>query len=617
MVIGFHRESSAKMNESLHLLENECPPPASTGNPPSGGFLWVVIRHAVPVCILVLAPFLLTYPLGFHLSTHMFAPGDNFITLWTTAWQVHALQSPEDTFWNANIFHPFPRTLALSVLRAVYIPFGWLVLTIWDNPILMENGILLGSIMFSGLGMYWYCYQMTQNPLAALLAGLIFTCNPERFARIPHPHQINPVFWGPAFLMLIRYLDTRRPVYAAGLVLFAFLQFLTSIYLFVFLLISLLVLLVSEWPRWKRHIREVGLTGLLSIAVLVVCVTPWGVPYVINRISYPFADGQDWLIDLSARPADFLMARHLNGLYGWTEKVFAVDRVNTDMIPPNFLFPGWLPVILLIAGIGIGRRIHNDSAARLVRQGFWLAVVGFLFAFGPWLHLGTEATSIPMPAWLFYRYVPGFSVIRDPSRFSIILTAGLALAAAGAVVLMSQRFPGWRTGIGGVLVFLFGMECLNRPLPLQAIPYGRGIPQVEQWLAQRPERVIVSYPLRYNLAYMYFSIWHWKRLINGWTGYMPVNFFEDEQRLNTLPSPEALETLRRRGAELIVIYRRFVTDPPFLSLQPEEEPGVRYYLSELQKRPDLFEPLYDDGAAAVFRFRGNMAHSVPLPPGNR
>nr|HQH74446.1 hypothetical protein [bacterium] len=238
------------MNESLHPLEDECPPAASGGDRPSGGFRREALRHAAPVTVLVLAPFLLTYPLGFHLSTHMFAPGDNFITLWTTAWQVHALQSPDDTFWNANIFHPYPRALALSVLRAVYIPFGWLILTLWDNPILMENGILLGSIMLSGLGMYWFCYRMTQNPLAALLAGLIFSCNPERFARIPHPHQINPVFWGPALFMLIRYLDTRRRGFAAGLVLCAFLQFITSIYLFAFLLIVLLVVFLTEWPRW-------------------------------------------------------------------------------------------------------------------------------------------------------------------------------------------------------------------------------------------------------------------------------------------------------------------------------------------------------------------------------
>ncbi len=598
------------MNESLHPLEDECPPAASGGDRPSGGFRREALRHAAPVTVLVLAPFLLTYPLGFHLSTHMFAPGDNFITLWTTAWQVHALQSPDDTFWNANIFHPYPRALALSVLRAVYIPFGWLILTLWDNPILMENGILLGSIMLSGLGMYWFCYRMTQNPLAALLAGLIFSCNPERFARIPHPHQINPVFWGPALFMLIRYLDTRRRGFAAGLVLCAFLQFITSIYLFAFLLIVLLVVFLTEWPRWKDHVREVGVTGLVSIAGLAGCVAPWATPYVINRIGYQFADGSGWLIDLSARPADFLMARHLNWLYGWTEKAFAVDRVNAAMIPPNFLFPGLVPVVLLIVAILWMRGVENDPARRLIRQGTALAAVGFLFAFGPWLHLGTQSTPIPMPAWLFYRFVPGFSVIRDPSRFSIVLSAGLALAAAGMVTMLHGRMPRWRNAAGWALVLLLGIECLNRPLPLQAIPHGHGIPKVEQWLAQRPERVVVSYPLRYNLAYMYFSIWHWKRLINGWTGYMPVNFFEDEQRLNTLPSPESLETLRRRGAELIVIYRRFETDPPFLSLQPEEEPGVRYYLGELQKRPDLFEPLYDDGAAAVFRFRENIENPV-------
>lgn len=214
-----------------------------------------------------------------------------------------------------------------------------------------------------------------------------------------------------------------------------------------------------------------------------------------------------------------------------------------------------------------------------------------------------------MPAWILYA-LPGVSVIRAPARFAILASMGLAMVLASVFASWQSRFQWGRRAWPIVLACLVFLECLNRPLPLQRIPRGEGIPQVERWLASRPERVVVYYPLRYHLAYMYFSCWHWKRLINGWSGYLSKEMLEDERRMNLLPTPEAIETLQRRGAELIVIYSRFDTDPPFLFLQPEEEQGVRYYLGELRKRPDMFEPVYEDGSATVFRFWREQAQEM-------
>ena len=96
---------------------------------------WII--HLCACLTLMLAPLIPTFPLGGHLASHFYMPGDNFITMWTNAWEVHALEDPKDSFWNANIFYPHQRTLALSVLRAIYIPFAALVLHLTDNPVLM------------------------------------------------------------------------------------------------------------------------------------------------------------------------------------------------------------------------------------------------------------------------------------------------------------------------------------------------------------------------------------------------------------------------------------------------------------------------------------------------
>ncbi len=565
--------------------------------------------HLLSVTLAVLAPLIVTYPLALQSADAMFHPGDNFITLWTTAWQVHALTAPDETFWNANILHPYPRTMALSVLRVIYILFAWLALTLMQNPVWMENWIILGSMILSGLGMYWFCYALTRSRLAALLAAIVFTCNPERFSRMPHPHQLNPIFFGPALLMAFRYWERYRWKYALGAIVCLYLQFLTSIYLSFFLGIALLITAAVEYPAWRDRARNVGITAVVCLVLWALAAAPFAAPYLMNRLQWEYSDATDWLIDSSARPADYLMAWHHNLLYGWTESAFAVPRAIEGMIPPNFLFPGLIP--LLIWGVG-SLWMHSEpqlDLRRLFRQGTWLAVAGILFSFGPWLHWGTRATTIPMPAWILYA-LPGVSVIRAPARFAILASLGLAMILAAVFTSLQARIK-WRRRVWAVtLAGLVFLECLNHPLPLQQIPRGEGIPTVEHWLASRPERVVVYYPLRYHLAYMYFSCWHWKRLINGWSGYLSKEMLEDERRMNLLPSPEAIETLRRRGAELIVIYSRFDTDPPFLFLQPDEEQGVRYYLGELRKRPDLFEPVYENGSASVFRFWGERVQEM-------
>ncbi|MEW6237274.1 MAG: hypothetical protein AB1656_17970 [Candidatus Omnitrophota bacterium] len=569
----------------------------------TGQFWEITRRHAGLLLLVAAAPLIVTYPLALHASNSMFAPGDNFITMWTTLWQVHALSTPGEHFWDANIFYPYPRTAALSVLRIIYVPFAASILWLTHNPVLMENLIQLGSIILSGVGMYIYCYWLTRHRLAAALAGILFTCCPERFGRLPHPHQVSPIFFAPALLSLSLFLKKHQNRYAVLAAFCLFLQFLTSIYLFVFTAVALAALIASDLDLWRWEYRRVVSVGGMLLIIILLVIAPFAAPYLINHFTYQFKDAFEWTVDLSARPGDYFVARSMNLLDGWTESAFGVPRFITGMIPPEFLLPGFAALTLFAFGIYLLFRQDNIHK-RTLRFGVILAAVGFVLSLGPYLHIGTEPTRIPLPALLLYKFIPGFSVIRAPARFSILVTAGVAIAAAGAVAYWMESEKRWKRLLINALSIIACLECLNKPLVLQAIPIGKGIPKVEQWLAQRPERVVVSYPLRYHLSYMYFSYWHWKRLINGWTGYMANDFMKDESALNLLPSPESIETLKRRGAELIVIYRRFDTDPPFITFLPEENEGVQYYISELKKRPELFELVYDDGAAAAFRFLG-------------
>lgn len=559
----------------------------------------ILAKHALAILLLLLSPAFITLPLVFHLDSHMYMPGDNFITMWTTAWQVHALADASDSFWDANIFYPYPRTIALSVLRVIYVPFAAIVLWFTNNPVLMENLIILLSMGLSGIGVYVLLYSLTNNIPASFLGALYFCICPERFARIPHPHQINPLFVAPAVYACIHYSHSKQTKWAVLTFLFLFLQFLTSIYIFLFTCIALLIVFLVDIPVWYQQWKNVLLTCMIGLCGIAILIIPFAYPYIQNRMQYDIADTGAMVLDLSARPTDYLCAFEHNLLYGWTSSVFNIPRAMSGSIPPEFLFPGLLAVGMFFYAIYLSVMKKIQWKNNPVLYGICIALAGVILTFGPELHLGTESTQIKMPAYFLYEFVPGFSVLRAPARFSLLVTFGISLVVGGVVTWLWNHSR-YKKLIYVLFVFGIVLESTNKPVPLYPIPHGEGIPSVQQWLKDQPQQVIVCYPLRYHLDYMYFSTYHWKKLINGWSGYIPNELFGDEIALKTLPSPEAESVLQRRGAELIVIHHQYDTTPHFRDFVDEEVEQSKALRQQLLAKPDDYELIYDNPNASVF-----------------
>ncbi len=59
---------------------------------------------------------LLTYPLSAHLATAVEDRQDALLNVWIMAWDGHQLLADPLHLFDANIFYPYPRTLAYSEL---------------------------------------------------------------------------------------------------------------------------------------------------------------------------------------------------------------------------------------------------------------------------------------------------------------------------------------------------------------------------------------------------------------------------------------------------------------------------------------------------------------------
>jgi len=140
--------------------------------------------------------------------------GDSLLNAWILAWDAdHLLRFFSGDFsaltgvWNANIFHPEPLTLAYSehlFAQAVQIlP----VYALTGNIILSYNLLFLSTFVLSGLGTYLFVREVTGNPRAAFVAGVIYAFAPYRVPQFAHLQVISSQWMPFALYGLRRYFD--------------------------------------------------------------------------------------------------------------------------------------------------------------------------------------------------------------------------------------------------------------------------------------------------------------------------------------------------------------------------------------------------------------------------
>ena len=191
-----------------------------------------VLRRAIVAALLlfVVLSLVLTYPLGLHMADAVEDRQDALLNVWITAWDGHQLLSDPLRLFDANIFYPYPHTLAYSELL---LGNGLLALPITaatGNPVLGYNVALLLSFVLSGLGPYLLVSRLTRSPGAGLVAGTILSFSAYRMTNLAQA-QLLTTQWMPFALLALLLLMCRPTARRVTIfVLFFCLQALSSFY---------------------------------------------------------------------------------------------------------------------------------------------------------------------------------------------------------------------------------------------------------------------------------------------------------------------------------------------------------------------------------------------------
>ncbi|RPJ76728.1 MAG: DUF3108 domain-containing protein [Acidobacteria bacterium] len=499
----------------------------------------------------------LTWPLVLHPFSRLAAPigpGDPYLNLWILGWDLRTLGSDPlalltGRVFQANIFFPAEQTLAFSdhlLLQALIV---WPLWAVTHDLVFCYNALLFLSFLASAWTMYLLARAVTGSAAGACLAGFAWGFLPFRYAHLLHLQLQSLYFLPLAFLFLHRLMAGRRRRDAAWLGVCAALQAISSVYWGVIGAIGLvagatgLMIGIGRW-RSLLIVRRLVLAGVLGAAL----VAPVAWPYWQVQRREGFSRNLYEAAQHAASPASYLRVPPGNLLYGRTGLLRAQSDATGSRRngPERELFPGL--TVLALAAVGVWRGWRGDARPTALAM-LLVAGLGFVLSSGPdgfrWLYS------------LFHRGVFGFQAIRAPGRFGALTAFSLVvLAALGLRELMRALPP--RAGRSRALALgatgLLVLEFVNVPLP--TVPAPRLSTPAGEWLAAAEGPGAVLYlPLDADLGNtppMLDSLQHGRPIVNGYSGQRPSFYMGLVDRLNTVPSAEALWELRDLGVRFVV-----------------------------------------------------------------
>jgi hypothetical protein len=302
--------------------------------------------------------------------------GDSVLNMWIMAWDCEQLLailrgdlSRIATFFDANIFYPARLTLAYSehlIPQAIQI---FPVYVVSRNPILCYNLIFLSTYVLSGLGMYLLVRELTGDGRAAFIAGLLFAFAPYRLPQSSHVQVLSSQWMPFAFYGFTRYFDSRRIRPLAGAAAALVLQNLSCGYYLLYF--SPFAGLYVLWEMWRRDLwrdRQVW-SQLVVAAIAVVAVTaPFLVPYAELRNELFGARTLGEVARYSADVYSYVTPFSEQRIWGRTLAGFPR--------PEGELFPGAIPLVLALVGVGIGwSRTDAVAEGRGYRTPAWVVAL--------------------------------------------------------------------------------------------------------------------------------------------------------------------------------------------------------------------------------------------------
>jgi hypothetical protein len=545
---------------------------------------------AVAVLTYVLLAAASFYPQSLRPRDTVAYVGDSLESAYLVAWNVHQFFRAPARLFEANVLYPHHRALAFTDHRLL--PSLAVAPVVWatNNPVLASNVAIALACLLAAFGARRLALVLGAEPIGAWAAGALYGFHTYQVNEAPRLNVIAHGFIPLALAELILYLRTgerRRAWTCAGLML---LQGWSANYhlLYGSMLIAL-VLAIAVAVRPRAVLPRLPVL-LAAAAVAALLFAPIAVPYVRAAREQGYVRGLPVGIDLQ----HYVSTAPYNFIYG----AIGAD-VRLQQRGPHFV--GF--VSLALAAFALGAWL-----VRRDREQAWVPAAAALALLFVVLSLGRDIVVFghhvgPGPYRLLHRFVPGFQLVRIPERLSLLAMLFVALLVARALGLVRPR------PLALVLAALVPLEHLSRLSASERVPVGRRVPEVYRWLAAQPVVALAEVPIhgeglvREETLEMYFSAYHFRRLIHGYTAYPPLLTRVLRRVAAQFPWDGALAIFQRLGIDTVVVHHgRPLGEDLALRLRDTRQRDPETLAQSLRRaRLDLYDRLPAAVAAGAIR----------------
>jgi len=550
------------------------------------------LLDALVLCLFIALTALLTWPMVARWSSAVLGPpGDNLEYVWKMWWLKEAVVTRGiSPFFNPDVFYPYGYPVALSETTLTHTLLGLPLTVLWGETA-AYNAMMFASFVVSGYALYRLLRELGVGAYGGIVGGIAFAFCPYRLSHLGAGHlPLMGTGWIALLFMALERL-IKRPSLGRGLLagLFYALIALSSWYYAVMVVpFAVLYLLLRARP-WKQRLwRGTLALGLCAGALLAgALIMPAALPilrlYGQGETVYDFS--LRYVDQWSASPLDMV---YPNAMHPWWGE--AAIRGYYQNINENLVYLGLVPILLAVVGVwGQGRghwtrlwavlgiiavilalgttlhwagkpvyvRVpaaveHQFSRAMYVLTGRWaLNKVDY----GPLRREG--AIVVPLPTLLLYLYTPLMTAMRVWARFAVLAMLALAvLAGCGAerIAMRLGTHRGRRVGVAMGLCALLLLDFAVVPYPF-GYSEARGQP-VDLWIRDQGEPgPVIQFPLEKTWYgwMLYAQRVHGRPIAYGYGTFMPTQYAQAVQTLESWPSEEAWDVLRQWGIRYILV----------------------------------------------------------------
>lgn len=536
--------------------------------------------------------FLILFPYTRYLATNLPNTIDPVFYAWNIGHNLQSFAQKGEHLLNTNIFYPETNTLALSdTLYAQTIsllPLRFFT----ENVVWMENAYIVLTFPLAAVFMFFLAYYITENILASVISGFFYAFSYPRLSQIGHMPMVSSQ-WIPLFvLFLLKYLEKGSRKSILLVCVLYILNITSSMYFGVFVLLYVLIAVIIECFHWIRNrswalFKRISFqTILFAIPTLIIlCLVLF--PYIRLKAEYPGIQRPfDDAVRFSAQLIDYLTILPTS----------LIARLNIFPTATNEkpLYPTVTLLILALCGIYFGWKKQKKYVIFFTLSG----ITALLLSFGPYIDIIDHQIlqfRLTMPYYYLYQAVPILQIIRVPARLSIIFI--LSLSVLSGIALAHIRHKRTFITVSIVCFVLFFAEVWQIQTPSVPIPIDKQIPAVYRWLSNAPDAdIIVELPLlpasnieismedqlfipysrikdidTYALETyrIYFSVFHRKRMLNGYSGFFPQVYHDQVNVLQFFPDAASITLLEKLKVRYIIIHGWQYTKNNFADIQKD------------------------------------------------